>query len=350
MIFGSSATAVAGGSNASHIDGPVRKDGSSSFVFPTGDGGKYARIGISNLSGSDNFTAEYHNAKPSDNTNYSSPITKISDNEYWDLDRAGGSVTVTVTLYWEDSKWSGIGNFSGLRIVHYGTSWTAESGSYSNTGAVSLTVVQTGSISVTNVSNFSPFSLGTTNNTTNTLPIDLLSFNAIADDGVVLIDWKTASEENNDYFIVERSKDRVSVEQLAIVNGVGSSIDINEYSSIDNNPYSGNSYYRLTQVDYDGKSVSYDWVAVNVNKKEPQLSVYPNPISANTALNVNFDNMIGKTEVLIYSVDGKQVFITNQLIENSSQIVKLNIDLPKGHYFMQIRNSDKAIVKKLVVL
>jgi len=349
LIFGSSATAFSGGSNTSHIDGPARKDGSSDFVFPVGDGGKYARIGISNLSGADNFTAEYHKAKPSDNENFAYPITKVSDNEYWDLNRAGSSVTASVTMHWEDSKWSGIGSFSELRIMHYGTSWVAESGTYTNSGSADLGTVQAGSLTVSGVSSFSPFSFGTTHNQNNTLPISLLDFNISKKDKTTIIDWKTASEKNNDYFIIERSQNGIDIEQIGVVKGAGNSNEILDYLFIDDSPLKGVSYYRLTQVDFDGEKESFDWKMISfVEENQMEILLYPNPIS-NGNLNIEIHNIVGKTQIMIFDNSSRLVYNKNMIVNAEMQKINIPIDFPKGIYFVQLINSKKTITKKLSV-
>ena len=104
--------------------------------------------------------------------------------------------------------------------------------------------------------------------------------------------WQTANEYNNDYFEVEKSTNLINIETIAKVQGAGFSNTIIDYLVTDKNPYSGVSYYRLKQVDFDGTRSYSDWVAVefkdineleNTNNKlviEPEieiLSAYPNP-------------------------------------------------------------------------
>ncbi|RLD66823.1 MAG: hypothetical protein DRI84_03975 [Bacteroidetes bacterium] len=349
LVFTSAATAFSGGSSTSHIDGPTQKVGSGNFIFPTGDGGKYARIGISALSGTETFTAQYNQSTPTNNTSFTYPITKVSDNEYWDLSRTGASVSATVTLYWEDSQWSGIGSFADLRIMHYGTAWTAESGTYSNTGSVGLSAANAGSLSVTSVSTFSPFSFGTIDNINNPLPIDLLSFDAQIDGDVVIVNWSTASELNNDYFIIERSKDGITSERIGIVEGAGNSNNVLDYDLIDFQPYGGTSYYRLIQVDYDGQMETFDWVSVKREvANEATVDIFPNPVSSGE-LNLQFNNILGQTEITIYDLSGRKVYQENQNIDYSSQQIQLFLDLPKGSYTIQIISRDGIKVKKLIV-
>lgn len=84
------------------------------------------------------------------------------------------------------------------------------------------------------------------------LPVELSSFTAQVIYDRVAINWTTETETNNDYFVVERSKDLASWEDLAMVYGKGNSTESSAYFHVDREPYYGTSYYRLRQVDVDG--------------------------------------------------------------------------------------------------
>ncbi len=86
------------------------------------------------------------------------------------------------------------------------------------------------------------------------LPIELLDFKVVIEDGThVQVSWSTASEINNDVFIVERSIDGIHFIALTYVKGQGTTNSIHTYEIFDSNPLPGVSYYRLLQKDYDGK-------------------------------------------------------------------------------------------------
>jgi len=95
------------------------------------------------------------------------------------------------------------------------------------------------------------------------LPIELLQFTAEQKEKQVDLNWITASETNNSHFIIERSKDTKSIEEIARLNGAGNSNAIKTYSTTDINPMEGISYYRLKQVDFNGDFSHSEWVAVN---------------------------------------------------------------------------------------
>ena len=95
------------------------------------------------------------------------------------------------------------------------------------------------------------------------LPISLVKFTADKVAEKVKVQWTTATEINNDKFIIERSADGKNFEHLAELSGAGTSKELNAYEVVDASPLKGTSYYRLTQIDFDGKSESFAPVAVS---------------------------------------------------------------------------------------
>lgn len=84
------------------------------------------------------------------------------------------------------------------------------------------------------------------------LPVELTSFECHAQNGMILLNWQTASEMNNDHFVVERSADGENFEELFSVTGKRFSSETSDYFGIDRYPFPSTNYYRLKQVDVDG--------------------------------------------------------------------------------------------------
>jgi hypothetical protein len=106
------------------------------------------------------------------------------------------------------------------------------------------------------------------------LPIELLSFNGNKDGRVNVLNWATAVEINNDYFIVEKSYNADTFFEVAVVLGAGNSNNILHYELIDDSP-KNITYYRLTQVDFNGKFEIFDVIAVkNTNQQEEKELLY----------------------------------------------------------------------------
>jgi hypothetical protein len=111
------------------------------------------------------------------------------------------------------------------------------------------------------------------------LPIELTSFTAELDNTSVMLKWTTATEVNNDFFTVERSRNGMSFEEVAKVDGAGNSSTSMSYSAPDKSPLEGTSYYRLKQTDYDGKYEYSQIIAIEYQNTATGcvLKVYPNP-------------------------------------------------------------------------
>jgi len=322
---------ISGANALRYIDGPLAKVGSSDFIFPIGDASKYAPVELSNLSASETFTANYTKSGATNASNLASPLTKVSEKEYWDISRTS-TASASVTLYWYDSKWSGLGNKSDMRIAHYNSTsskWEAETGTYTSTGNVSLTTVESGKITVSNVSSFSPFTFGTTDNTTNPLPIELLSFDLTKNNNqTVGLNWNTASETNNKGFEIQRSTDAEHWDVLTFIKGAGNSNELHSYSFIDQQAKMAN-YYRLKQIDFDGAFSFSPIRFISFEKNIENISVFPNPTSNKINLVGLQTNQIAKIE--LYNYMG--AYITDFPIETNHFSVDA---FPKGIYIIRI--------------
>ena len=181
---------------------------------------------------------------------------------------------------------------------------------------------------------------------TNTLPlpIDLMSFDAQYIEASALIDltWITASETNNDFFTVERSKDGETFEVVGIVDGAGNSTMVNGYELADDNPYKGTSYYRLAQTDFDGTTEYSKLVAVKIDAGFGNLNVFPNPIEGVGYLTFN-SNVDAISILVIYDVSGRKI-ISQEIntIKGDNEIMLPTSNLPEGMYFLTVGNDNET--------
>lgn len=97
------------------------------------------------------------------------------------------------------------------------------------------------------------------------LPIELIEFSGTQMNGSVLLEWRTASELNNDYFVIERANGAMVWKTVAQIPGAGTISYEMSYSCIDSSPYlEETNYYKLTQVDHNGTRESFPIIAVNL--------------------------------------------------------------------------------------
>lgn len=163
------------------------------------------------------------------------------------------------------------------------------------------------------------------------LPIELIHFDLVDDGEDVKTYWSTATETNNDYFTILRSKDGVIFQQIGMVPGGGNSNSQINYEFYDNAPYSGISYYQLKQTDFDGTSFLSNIVPI-YRKPSSIINIYPNP--AENELQVYIGSAINSsTTVEVINNIGQKVINNNYNIEMGNTTLIINVSsLTTGIY------------------
>jgi len=170
------------------------------------------------------------------------------------------------------------------------------------------------------------------------LPVSLLNFTGDCKEGNKTLSWSTASETNNNYFIVERSTDRSNWTVVEKVSGAGNSNTIQQYSLTDLSAEGETIYYRLTQVDFDGASETFDVIAVSCENKNPEISCYPNPFS--DQLVVTLQNIGAEQGSLVLRDVTGRVIMQRELSTDdfSQQSVALTLsEIASGVYSLEFR-------------
>ena len=180
------------------------------------------------------------------------------------------------------------------------------------------------------------------------LPIELLSFTAIPEDNSkVRCDWITASEINNDYFTVERSKDGMHFEPIGIVDGSGTTTDVHSYFHYDMHPYSGLSYYRLMQTDFDGLTTHSQIVAVRLEGRS-NMAIYPTLVNDYITIQSSESNNI---QFALYAADGRLVR-SEELIATNEGVQEFRLmrgAIASGIYFARTTDADgNTFTQKLI--
>jgi hypothetical protein len=186
------------------------------------------------------------------------------------------------------------------------------------------------------------------------LPIELANFDATVVGDKVHVNFATATEINNDFFTLERSKDGIEFEMLGTIDGKGTSYTANQYSFVDDNPHAGVSYYRLKQTDFDGTTVTFDPVSVSLEASSVfNFRTYPNPLVSGEDLNIDIKGVDAGEEMLVvlYDAYGKEVFSKVVVSGNGSVLngTELSEKLSQGVYYIVGTSNDKIFKEKLVI-
>ena len=184
------------------------------------------------------------------------------------------------------------------------------------------------------------------------LPVVLVNFDGkpLARENMVY--WTTASQTNNDYFTVEKSKSGISWEVMSTVQGMGTTADVIEYSVLDYDPFAL-TYYRLKQTDYDGTVKTFDPIVVSRESQESELfsELYPNPSTGDVYFNYTGSNFTEPIEVTLFSTTGGRMTKYGYVSFNNYQ--GLNIDckeLSNGIYSVTLRQGAKIVHKKFTII
>ncbi len=183
------------------------------------------------------------------------------------------------------------------------------------------------------------------------LPLQLVSFEAYpVYPGDVRIDWETASEINNKAFILEKRENGDLYQEVAVIEGHGYSQESHQYSVTDRSPFNGLSYYRLKQMDYDGKTTYSNIVTVFMAVTQPVISINPNP-SAGQRITLYYELLEPeKINVKLYNSLGA-VIIERSFDSKSYGHAQLDFQrgLDPGFYFLEIVSQRTKLTRKLVV-
>jgi hypothetical protein len=188
---------------------------------------------------------------------------------------------------------------------------------------------------------FSWFGAASGNN--NPLPVELLSFNGTCNEGMVNLVWQTASEFNSSHFDVEKSTDGETWRVLATIPSAGTSNELLTYQTVDNNGTNGSNYYRLRQVDVDGKEKLYDPINVScVETTAGYFTSYPNPSGNEFQVIVNNKEILGACTLNIVDAQGKVIDQRSIEVKDGINMFVISETLNPGIYFLNITNGTKT--------
>jgi hypothetical protein len=183
------------------------------------------------------------------------------------------------------------------------------------------------------------------------LPVSLMWFNGAYEDDNIVLRWATASEINNDYFLIERLVDS-EWETVTKQNGNGNSSSLIMYEHLDYRATYGYNYYRLTQFDYDGGKEVFHMIAVfkPYDMYLKDMKIYPNPSPAGEDINIELIGFSGDEILIIVMNNLQQIFFEKAVIvKEENMIVVLNSKLPAGTYLV-IGSEKQELYRRTLII
>ena len=295
-------------------------------------------------------------ATQSQPASFCSDYTGNADDDVWFQFTAPSNSVVTFTM-------TGNGNFDGVFEAFSGTCGALTSLTCSDTsqlgGREQLTLnTTTGTNYKFRVYGFygtlSSRGNFTISSSHSTLPINLISFKGEKGENSNILKWSTASEQNNAGYEILYSADGSNFEKLSFVNSKaanGYSSSQLDYQFSDAKNFNSNAYYRLKQIDKDGRSSLSNIVFLKGKNARMSLSnIYPNPVhnSINLTLDVPATDNVN---IEIRDIAGKVVFRQAATVVEGANKLPLNVSsLPGGSYFIKAisKAGEQTAVSKLV--
>jgi hypothetical protein len=340
LHFAAGATYTGANTDASHVSGYVSKAGTTVFTFPVGSGTDLRTLSISAPAATAEISAAWFAGDPgtvtdpSDGTVHSStvvaaPIQSVATTGFWDwIPVAGSDDGLTVTVSIPDLSATSVAA-ADLRLVGWnGTQWINLSGSSGASGntenstlsgtipvGITITAIGIGSISTP-------------------LPVSFSAFTVKADGCKVQLNWSTAMEINNDYFTVERSRDGRTFTGIATVQSRGNSNEKHDYVYIDEHPENGSGYYRIRQVDLDGKhtATSIQQVYVHCNGNDA-IRVFPTV--SNNNIQIILPAGYEDATITLLTALGQQIKVP---VEGGGLSYRIRVDqLASAMYIVRVR-------------
>lgn len=180
------------------------------------------------------------------------------------------------------------------------------------------------------------------------LPVKLTNYSARAAGSTAVVEWTTASEENNRYFILERSGDGQQFSAIDTIAAAGHGGGGASYRQVDERPLAGVNFYRLVQVDLDGKANYFDVLTVNFAAGNVTLRLSPNPSPGAVYLEMG-GSLSGLLQVRLSDQQGK--VLKNWSFRKQAGVWKQAIDpgsMPPGVYFITVEGNGLKEVRQFV--
>jgi hypothetical protein len=320
--------------------------GTTPVDFPVGTGTSYNPVTISNSGTSQAFSVFVKSSF--DYTPNNSNVV----NDQWTIAPGATDAIATITLQWntadETGTYSGFShsNPSDVYIGRWdGSQWVQTSATLGGDGPYTATA--------SGFTSFSAFAVG--NN--GALPIQMASFAAnVVRDNQVEVAWKTASETNNYGFEIYRKRgDASEWAKIAFVQGHGTTLAPQSYTYVDAGLSFGRYYYRIKQVDLDGKSETFPEMSVTVGVAPDKIVLaqnYPNPFNPSTVIDFVVPTS-GFATMKVYNVLGQEVASLFEGNADAGRIYTARFtasNLPSGLYFYTLRSAGKVETKRMILM
>lgn len=334
-------SSYSGDGDGQHVNGWVKKLGTTNFSFPVGNGTVIRKAAIESLSGTLEFNARYLAPTPSPGSRVM-PLVLIDPNEYWEINRVSGSGSAQIHLNWDFSRVAFPQyNLTAIRVSRQDAGlWTDRDGSA--TGDVTTT----GDVTSSTLSAFGNFTFGSVEFM---IPLKFLGITGQRKNGYNLVEWKTADAFDTDHFEIERSEDGIHFRSIGTMASINSPVVLT-YTFRDAQLTGGTLWYRVRSVDIDGKYTLSPVVSVrDQSTGVGAMYVLNNPAQGSIRLYAP-ESYRGRCEYYITSTSGQLIQKGTMQVNGAGNVsIKLQAAVTQGVYILQVRK-DKLQFKERILI
>lgn len=262
-------------------------------------------------------------------------VSSTENQGYWQIDNQGTLTDGVYTISCTGEGFATITDLSQITLLKRvgGGNWFCQGTHQAPSGSIAVpTAIRSG------VSGWSNFGFGAPASV-NPLPVELVQFVATCDQDKTNVTWSTASEQNAAYFEVEESVDGINWRVVSKVDAIGNSVQLNSYET-ELVYQSGTTYYRLNQVDIDGKSTLSGVIVAACG--DAAIQVYPNPTNEWIFIQHAPENV----EISLLAMDGRKV--KQEIVQQAQSGISLQ-GIEQGTYHLQVRSNGQLLYQTKVV-
>lgn len=325
VLLNTEPTSISGGSSASYINGNLRQYiGFETYTFPLGDMNTFAPVSLGIInSGATWIDAMYDGDNPgissgsSTCNNPAEEYTYTSNCGSWVLTpNQTGTEQYNLTLV--DAENCGLVTYTIAKNTVFDDCPSGLSKEFTSWSRFDLLGGPAGS----------------------PLPVELTRFDAMLNGQQVDLTWATASEINNDYFLVQHSTDGARFEELDMVPGAGTTTLPQNYSWTHGSPSAGVNYYRLRQVDYDGQ---FEYSPIRVvdlrgDARGPQWAIRPT-VTSDVLYLIRQGEGTGTAVWTVMTPAGRMAF-SGTIAEGAEHAPVAVQSLPSGMYILRVSSRE----------
>ena len=181
------------------------------------------------------------------------------------------------------------------------------------------------------------------------LPIVLSEFSVTCDKQEVRLNWRTESEQNSSHFIIESSRDGKYWTEITRIESAGNSNNPVSYEAVDDHS-SDKSYYRISQVDFNGNNKIMDIKQLTCDESENKLLVYPNPAQDVFTIEIHSTGKSTVGQVQLFDLTGKLVYSLQTTVKKGVNQIYFNQQLNSGTYILSVQTDSYKYETKQIII